>query len=107
MLFYKSDDAAELGGKSMVSAVLEKFMMVGITAVVVGVNMTNVNFIERIYARRGSGSIVTDQARGSAERHFDLELSSKELLQTGALVRLLFLVRMIALKNLMGIKDNA
>ena len=78
-----------------------------ITAVVVGVNMTNVNFIERIYARRGSGSIVTDQARGSAERHFDLELSSKELLQTGALVRLLFLVRMIALKNLMGIKDNA
>ena len=55
MLFYKSDDAAELGGKSIVSAVLEKFMMVGITAVVVGVNTTNVNFIESIYARRSSG----------------------------------------------------
>ena len=81
-------------------------MMVGITAVVVGVNTTNVNYIESIYARRRTGSMITDQARGSAERHFDLELSSKELLQTDALVRLLFLVRMIALKNLMAIKDS-
>ncbi len=110
MIFYNSDEELSSQSRGDVSAkiVLERLMMIGITAVIVGINMSS-HLVSSVHESTLASDVLDEsfprKFSGHSERHFDLMLSSRDLLQTDSPAHLLYLVRMIALKKLMAIED--